>query len=159
VNINEAIGSAYSGLEEAKADVVGMFGLKWLIDHGALPKARLPEYYSSYVAGIFRTVRFGTGEAHGRAEMMEFNFLNERKAITRDPKTGKYAIDYPRMSVAIEELTKELLQQEASGDRARAEAWFKKYDVMPAELQSALKAASNLPVDLDPVYSFPEPVE
>ena len=86
-------------------------------------------------------------------------FITLPCVITRDPKTGKYAIDYPRMSVAIEELTKELLQQEASGDRARAEAWFKKYDVMPAELQSALKAASNLPVDLDPVYSFPEPVE
>src|SRR4029077_1154444 len=73
VDIREAIGPAYSGLEEAKADVVGMFGLKWLVDHGALPKERLEEYYASYVAGIFRTLRFGTGEAHGRAEMMEFN--------------------------------------------------------------------------------------
>ena len=71
VDIREAIGPAYSGLEEAKADVTGMFGLKWLVDHGALPKERLEEYYASYVAGIFRTVRFGTAEAHGRAEMME----------------------------------------------------------------------------------------
>ena len=54
------------GLEEAKADVVGMFGLKWLVDHGALPKEKLEEYYASYVAGIFRTVRFGAGEAHGQ---------------------------------------------------------------------------------------------
>ncbi len=73
--IREAIGPAYSGLEEAKADVVGMFGLKWLVDHGVLPKEKLEEYYASYVAGIFRTVRFGTGEAHGQAEMMEFNYL------------------------------------------------------------------------------------
>ena len=75
VAIREAIGPAYSGLEEAKADVVGMFGLKWLVDHGVLPKDKLEEYYASYVAGIFRTVRFGTGEAHGQAEMMEFNYL------------------------------------------------------------------------------------
>ena len=54
----------------------GMFGLEWLMDHGALPKDRLQEYYASYVAGIFRTLRFGTGEAHGRAEMMEFNYLH-----------------------------------------------------------------------------------
>ena len=74
VDIREAIGPVYSGLEEAKADVTGMFGLKWLVDHGALPKESLEEYYASYVAGIFRTVRFGTAEAHGRAEMMEFNF-------------------------------------------------------------------------------------
>ena len=64
VEITEAIGPAYSGLEEAKADVVGMFGVKWLADRGALPKERLPEYYDSYVAGIFRTLRFGAGEAH-----------------------------------------------------------------------------------------------
>ena len=67
VSIREAIGPAYSGLEEAKADVVGMFGLKWLVDRGVLPKEKLEEYYASYVAGIFRTIRFGAGEAHGQA--------------------------------------------------------------------------------------------
>src|SRR5580658_2509606 len=82
VDIREAIGPAYSGLEEAKADVTGMFGLAWLVNHGALPKERLPEYYASYVAGIFRTLRFGTGEAHGRAEMMEFNYLAEQGALS-----------------------------------------------------------------------------
>ena len=59
----EAIGPAYSGLEEAKADVVGMFGLKWLVDHGVLPKEKLEEYYASYVAGIFRTIRFGVARS------------------------------------------------------------------------------------------------
>ena len=67
IDIREAIGGLFGGLEEAKADVVGMFGVKWLVDKGVLPKDRLEEYYASYVAGIFRTVRFGTGEAHGRA--------------------------------------------------------------------------------------------
>ena len=84
----------YSGLEEAKADVVGMFGLKWLIDHGALAKERLPEYYASYVAGIFRTLRFGTGEAHGRAEMMEFSYLTEQHALTYN--ACRYSIDLAR---------------------------------------------------------------
>ena len=87
--ITEALGPIYSALEEAKADVVGMFGLQWLIDHGALPKNRAEEYYASYVAGIFRTVRYGIAEAHGRAEMMEFNFLEEQKAIVRSG--GKYS--------------------------------------------------------------------
>ncbi len=70
-SIRESIGPAYSGLEEAKADVVGMFGLKWLVDHEVLPKEKLEEYYVSYVAGIFRTVRFGTAEAHGQAQRRE----------------------------------------------------------------------------------------
>ncbi len=158
-SIREAIGPAFSGLEEAKADVVGMFALNWLVNHGALPKTRLQEYYSSYVAGIFRTVRFGIGEAHGRAEMMEFNYLNERKAISRDPATGRYSIDYVQMPLAIQDLAKELLEQEATGDRARTEAWFMKYGSMPAELRSSLKAASDVPVDIDPVFSFEEKIQ
>jgi len=157
IDIREAIGPVYSGLEEAKADVVGMFGLKWLVDHGALPKERLPEYYASYVAGNLRTLRFGTGEAHGQAEMMEFNFLSQEKAIIRD--NGRYAVDYARMPDAIAKLAKELLEIEATGNRARAEAWFAKYDKMPADLTASLKSVTDIPVDIDPVFSFPEKVE
>ena len=158
VDIREAIGPAYSGLEEAKADVTGMFGLKWLVDHGALPRDRLEEYYASYVAGIFRTVRFGTAEAHGRAQMMEFNFLSERGALTRDAG-GRYRIDYAKMPEALAAVTKELLEIEAAGDRARAESWFARYGKMPAELRSALDAARDIPIDIDPVLAFPEGVE
>ncbi len=158
VDIREAIGHQYSGLEEAKADVTGMFALKWLVDHGALPKEKLEEYYASYVGGIFRTVRFGIAEAHGQAEMMEFNYLSERGAIHRDTN-GRYAIDYAQMPGAMADLTKELLQIEATGDRARAENWFKKYDSMPADLKASLDAISDVPVDIDPVFSFKERVK
>jgi len=157
VDIREAIGKSYSGLEEAKADVVGMFALKWLIDRGVLPKDRLEEYYASYLAGIFRTVRFGTGEAHGRAEMMELNYLSGQGAIVQ--AEGRYRVDYVKMPGAIERLAKELLEQEAAGDRARAEAWFAKYDTMPAALRTALMAATDVPVDVDPVFSFMERFE
>jgi hypothetical protein len=156
VAIREAIGSAFSGLEEAKADVVGMFALKWLIDRDVLPKSRLEEYYASYVAGIFRTVRFGTGEAHGRAEMMEFNYLSEQGAISF--AGGRYRVDYTKMPAAIERLARELLEQEATGDRARAEGWFAKYDRMPQALSAVLTSAVDVPVDVDPIFSFAEPV-
>jgi hypothetical protein len=155
VDIRESIGPIFGGLEEAKADIVGLYGLKWLIDHDVLPKNKLEEYYASYVGGIFRTVRFGVAEAHGQAEMMEFNYLSERGAITRE-SSGRYAIDYGRMSGALNDLAKELLEIEATGDRARAENWFKKYGPMPAELQLSLNLAANVPVDIDPVFSFKE---
>jgi hypothetical protein len=155
-DIRESIGPAYAGLEESKADVVGMFALKWLVDKNVLPKARLEEYYASYVAGIFRTVRFGTGEAHGRAEMMEFNYLTEQGAITQT--SGRYHVDYAKMPAAIAALAKELLEQEATGNRARTEAWFAKYDKMPPALTSVLAGASTVPIDIDPVFSFAEPV-
>ncbi len=156
-DIREAIGPAFGGLEESKADVVGMFALHWLVEHGALPKEKLEEYYASYLAGIFRTVRFGIGEAHGRAEMQEFNYLTERGAIQRDA-SGHYAVDFAKMPSAIADLAKELLEIEATGDRARAEKWFAKYDTMPADLKSALNSTSDVPVDIDPISSFKEPV-
>jgi hypothetical protein len=158
VSIREAIGHQFSGLEEAKADVCGMFSLKWLVDHGALPKEKMQEFYSSYVGGIFRTVRFGTAEAHGQAEMMEFNYLSERGAIRRNTN-GRYAIDFEKMPGALADLAKELLEIEAMGDRARAESWFKKYGPMPEELNTALKAASDVPVDVDPVFEFEDRVQ
>jgi len=157
VDIREAIGPAFGGLEEAKADVTGMFALKWLVDHNVLPKEKLEEYYASYIGGVFRTVRFGTAEAHGQAEMMEFNYLSERGAISRNAN-GKYAIDYEKMPGALADLAKELLEIEATGDRSRAENWFNKYGTMPEELKASLQAASDVPVDIDPVFSFAEKV-
>jgi len=156
VDIREAMGGGFSGLEEAKADVVGMHALKWLVDRGALPKERLEEYYASYVAGIFRTTRFGTGEAHGRAEMMEFNYLSEQGAITYT--NGRYHVEYAKMPAALGSLAKELLEQEATGNRARAEAWFTKYDRMPPALTKIFADAKDVPIDIDPIFSFAEPV-
>jgi hypothetical protein len=156
VDINEAIGPAYSGLEEAKADVTGMFGLKWLVDRGALPQARLEEYYASYVAGLLRTLRFGAGEAHGRAETMEFDYLLENRAVTR--ADGRYAVDYARMPAAMAQLARELLEIEATGDRPRAENWFAKYGNIPPELTAALAATKDIPVDLVPVFSSKDEV-
>jgi Peptidase family M49 len=158
VDIREAIGTRYAGLEEAKADVVGEFGMKWLVDHHAFPREKQNAVYASYVAGIFRTVRFGIAEAHGATEIMEFNYLAEQGAIHRDPKTGLYGISFDRMPAAIASLAKELLEQEAAGDRARTEIWFKKYAVMPAELTAGLAKATDIPVDVDPEFDFYPPL-
>ena len=155
-DIRAAIGPAFSGLEEAKADITGLFGLDWLIRHGALPEARRNEYYASHFGGIFRTVRFGTAEAHARAEMMEFNYFAEKQAVTLDAKAGNYVVDFAKMPEAVASLAKELLEIEASGDRARAESWFKRYEKMPPELKAALDKTGDIPVDIDPKGSFAE---
>lgn len=156
VDIRAAIGPEYSGLEEAKADIVGLFALKWLADHGRYPAAKLHEVYASDLAGIFRTVRFGVAEAHGRAEIMEFNFLSERGAIRFDAATGRYSVDFALMPQAIAALAQELLEQEATGDRARVESWFKKYGSMSTALSKALERVKEVPVDVDPQFDFHE---
>lgn len=158
VDIGEAIGPVQSALEEAKADIVGMFALEWLMNKGALPKSKSNDYYASYVAGIFRSVRFGVAEAHGRAVMMEFNYLVENGAITRDA-SGRYVVDFAKMPKAIASLAKELLEIEATGDRARAEAWFNKYDKMPETLKAALAKTNSVPVDIDPVSTFADRIQ
>ncbi len=88
---------------------------------------------------------------------MEFNVLAEKGAIAE--QGGRYRADYAKMTSAIAGLARELLEQEAAGDRARAEAWFARYDRMPPALASALDAAKDVPVDVDPAFSFPEVIE
>jgi Peptidase family M49 len=154
VDVREAIGPQYSGLEESKADITGMTCVKWLVDQGAIPKDRLNGIYASFLGETFRTIRFGIAEAHGAGAMMEFNYLAEQGAIRRESSTGLYDVDFDKMPAAMASLAKELLTQEATGDRARTEAWFKKYAVMPPELSAALAKTSGIPVDVDPEFDF-----
>ena len=145
-------------MEEAKADVVGMVCLKWLADHNAIGKQELDVDYISYVAGNLRTIRFGIAEPHARGEMMEFNFLLEHGAVTYDDATGRYAVVLEEMPAALAALAKELLEQEATGNRARAAAWFAKYALLPDHLKKAFEKVSDIPVDIQPIYSFPEEI-
>src|SRR5262249_13984612 len=123
---------------------------------GAMPKDRAREYYASYVAGIFRTLRFGTAEAHGRAEMMEFNYLLENHALSYTG--GVYTIDYARIPAVLARLPQELLEIEGTGDGRRAESWFAKYGKMPADLEKALASTKDIPVDIEPIFSFKDEV-
>jgi hypothetical protein len=157
ITINEAIGPIYSGLEEAKADVTGIYLAKWLIDQKLLPASELDGTYASYVSGILRTLRFGTGESHGKAMMMEFNYLQEHGALHQG-EDGRYTIDYAAMPDAIAGLAKTLLMFEANGDRTGVEAWFAKYDVMPPSLTKALEATKGIPVDVTPEFELSQGV-
>jgi hypothetical protein len=156
VEINAAIGPAYSGLEEAKADVVGLLGMEWLGAHAALSPAEVQSGYAAHVVDLFRMLRFGTAEAHAVSEIMQFNYLVRERAIVWNTGAHRYGIDFARMPAAVARLAKELLEIEASGDAARADRWFTEYRDLPPELDRALKAAADLPVDIDPVFSFPD---
>lgn len=152
-DMRTAMGPVYGALEEAKADVIGMFCLDWLTRHRLLTPSRAPEFYASYLAGIFRSLRYGAAEAHGRAEMMELNYLVEQNAI--ETRNGKYEVIQPRMPAAIARLAHALLQMEATGDKAGAEAWFERYDRMTPQLQVAMEKTGDIPVDIEPVFSVP----
>ena len=135
-----------------------MLCVQWLVDHGAIPRGKLDEIYASFLGETFRTIRFGVAEAHGAGSMMELNYLTEQGAIRRNSSSGLYEVDFAKMPAAIASLAKELLEQEATGDRARSEKWFAKYAVMPRELSAALAKGSDIPVDVDPEFDFHPPL-
>ncbi len=158
LHIGEAIGPRYSALEESKADITGLLCVKWLVDHGQIPSGKLNEIYASFLGETFRTIRFGIAEAHGAGAMMELSYLTEQGAIRRNSSTDRYEVDFAKMPAAIASLAKELLEQEATGDRARTEKWFIRYAVMPPQLSAALTKGSDIPVDVDPQFDFHPPL-
>ena len=158
LDIREAIGPRYSALEESKADITGLLCVKWLVDHGAIPSGKLNEIYASFLGETFRTIRFGIAEAHGAGAMMELSYLTEQGAVRRNTSTGLYEVDFKKMPAAIASLARELLEQEATGDRARTDKWFTKYAVMPPQLSAALAKGADIPVDVDPQFDFHPPL-
>jgi hypothetical protein len=159
ITIPEALGPIYAALEESKATVVGLYGLAWMAERGILSSKQLDQYYASALAGTFRAVRFGTAEAHGRAQLMEFNYLREHGALKSNAE-GLLFVDMERMPAVIAQLAKELLEIEASGDRQRAEALFARFGTMPPDFKAAFNSASDIPVDVTLVKQpFPEFVD
>ena len=131
--------------------------LRWLADHKVLTEVQVSECYAAHTADIFRTVRFGLEEAHSRGEIMQFNYMVAQQAISQDP-SGMFVIDFVRMPQAVASLARELLEMEAGGDRARAEEWFEKYAVMPPNLERALEKVADVPVDINPTFTFQEKI-
>jgi hypothetical protein len=158
LDINEAVGPLYSGLEEAKADVLGLFGMEWLGERGVLSPEEVRSGYAAHVADLFRMLRFGTAEAHAVSEIMQFNYFVRERAIVWDAGARRYGIDMARMPSAVARLARELLEIEATGDAARAGRWFAEYRTLPPELDGALKTAADVPVDIDPVFEFADEV-
>jgi len=155
VPIVRALGSYYDPLEEAKADMCGLHSLIYLLGKGVIPKSATEEQFASYLAGILRTVRFGTAEAHGRAEIIEFNYLMKEGAISYDAQTDKYQVNYDRMPEAVKKLTEELLLIEATGDQQRAKTLFTKFGNMPDFMKKSIEKLQQIPVDSAPQFAFP----
>ncbi len=152
-NVNKALKELYSTIEEAKADIVGLFCSHLLIDKKVLPAKLEKQVYASYLAGFFRSVRFGASEAHGQANMISFNYLLEKGGIAFNKKTGKYRVDFAKIRGAVKTLATELLELEARGDYEKAKAFIGKYGKMSPEMKTALAKLTAIPVDILPQYT------
>lgn len=144
----------YSTLEEAKADAMGEWDIFVLTraNKGYFPDAIFRQQSATYLAGIFRSVRFGIGEAHGMANAIQFNYLVEKGAIKHDPATGRFRMDVPVFEKAIADLVADICTIQAEGDYAASQAFIKRYGGMPEVLSAALAKLDHIPVDIAPVF-------
>lgn len=150
--VNLVLKETYSAIEECKADALGVHNTLHLIDTGFLPASLQAHTGATYLAGLFRSVRFGVGEAHGRSNIMQYNFLKEFGAVTFDPATGRFSLDDARFANGIRTLSRRLLEIQALGNVEGARSFIARYGAMPAEVTSALGRLSHVPVDIRPAY-------
>jgi hypothetical protein len=142
----------YSAIEEAKADITGLWALQYLIDKGVVDKQMERTLYTTYLASAFRSVRFGITEAHGRGVAMQFNYLTDQGAIQFDEGTGKFSVDHAKVKEAVRKLTHEILTIEAEGSHEKAKAILDKYAVIRPPMKSAFDRLGDVPVDIEPIF-------
>lgn len=147
--VREALEEHASALEEGKADILGLYMVTELHAQGEIDNA-LEENYVTFLAGIFRSVRFGAASAHGIANMVRFNFFREVGAFERDADTGFYRVDSEKMREAIASLSRRILELQGNGDKAAVAEFVEQYGKIGPELQSDLDrlAEAGIPVDV-----------
>jgi hypothetical protein len=144
----------YSALEEAKADVTGLWALQYLIDKGAVERRMEQTLYTTYLASMFRSVRFGITEAHGKGVALQFNYLTDEGAILFDERAGTFAIEPARIKEAVRKLAHDIMTAQAEGSYEKTKAMLDKYGVVRPQMQRAFDRLKNVPVDIEPVYPY-----
>ena len=142
----------YSGTEEGKADVMGALNVLFMMRKGEMPIAEKENFLATYFAGLFRAMRFGIHEAHGKGAAFQYSYFKEQGAFTIDPASGKYRLDFARLEAAISALTAEIVMLQGDGDYARAKAFLDKYAVLDADAERVIASLADIPVDIEPVY-------
>lgn len=147
--VRKALKEQYSPIEEAKADILGLYLVTKLHQMGEYTDTELMDNYVTFMAGFFRSVRFGAASAHGKANMLTFNFFREEGAFKRTDE-GFYAIDLEKMMAAAEKLTGMILKAQGDGDYETVKTWIANEGVVKPELQADLDrlTEANIPVDI-----------
>jgi hypothetical protein len=145
--VKDALKELSGTMEEGKADMLGVFMIEGLTERGELPKEELDQQYVTYMAGIFRSIRFGASSAHGVANLARFNFFQERGAFTRDNQ-GLYKVDLAKMKAANQELTALTLKLQGDGDYQGAKEFLARFGVLGPQLKADLDRLKTIPTDI-----------
>jgi len=141
----------YSAIEECKADVLGLWNIRYAQQHNLITSFDEKQLYATYAGLMFRSMRFGITEAHGRGVAVQWNWIRENGGITPS-SNGKFTIDVPKFGDAVKSLATELLTIEATGDFNRANALLEKYGRSTPEMEAVISHLNDIPVDIWPVF-------
>ncbi|MDB5692762.1 MAG: hypothetical protein JWO81_1825 [Alphaproteobacteria bacterium] len=150
--VNAELKDQYSAIEESKADVMGAVNILYLMRRGELPIADRPQALASYLGDVFRHLRFGTADAHGRGAAMQYGFLKEHGGFAWDARARRFRIDDDRLEAGLKALVAELVRIEGDGDYAGARAFLDRYGRLDPEARAVIATMSHIPVDIQPVY-------
>ncbi|HKO63195.1 MAG TPA: hypothetical protein VJV03_18680, partial [Pyrinomonadaceae bacterium] len=150
--VRKSLKELSSAIEEAKADITGLWALQYLMDKGVIDKSMERSMYTTYLASAFRSVRFGITEAHGKGMALQFNYLTDEGAIKFDESKGTFSLDHTKIKDAVRKLSSEIMTLQAEGSYDKAKALLDKYAVMRAPMKNALDRLQDVPVDIEPVF-------
>jgi len=149
IEVKTALKDHYSAIEEAKADILGLYMVDYLYNKGELQEVDIQSYYTTFIASIFRSIRFGSSSAHGKANMMRFNFFLSEGALIRN-ENGTYKINFDKMKIAISKLSAKIIVIQGDGDYQKAADWVNSEAIIKDRLQQDMLKLTemNIPVDI-----------
>ncbi len=149
--VRSALREAASAIEEGKADILGLYMVTRLFEQGELSEGSLEDYYVTFMTSVFRSVRFGASSAHGKSNMLRFNFFKEKGAFTRE-ESGRYRINMDQMKVAMKELSARLLELQGNGDYKAAREFTDNLGFVGPILQADLERVNRAGIPTDIVF-------
>jgi hypothetical protein len=150
--VRQEMKEASSFLEEAKADISGLFAIQYLIDKGVLPKSLERPLYTTFLASTFRSIRFGVNEAHGRGIAVQLNYLLDQGGFV-SREDGTFAVDLAKVKTGVVSLTREIMTMQAEGGYAKAVALRDRLGVVRPVVKRALDRLTTVPVDIEPQFT------
>ena len=150
--VRHAMKDHASALEEGKADILGLYMVQKLREKGEITEGELMDDYVTFLAGVFRSIRFGASSAHGQANMIRFNFFKQTGAFSRDKASGTYRVNLPEFEQAVEALSMRLLTLQGNGDYATVNAFVHGMGKVEAQLQADLDRLANAAIPVDIVF-------
>jgi hypothetical protein len=150
-NVRQEFKDIYSTIEEAKADISGLFALQFLVDREKLDKSFNDTMYTTYLASMFRSIRFGITEAHGRGVAIQLNYFLDNGGVTV-AQDGTFAVNLERIRKNVVDLTRDIMTMQATGDVQAGKQMLDKLGIVRPQVQTVLDRLKDVPVDIEPRF-------